>query len=109
MGGAMLNHPRHQAAQQSLVELIQQLRAARNIEDGYALEQALLERRLEADESYLMYRRAAIRVRAGKPLQDGVPEPQSGTDPALPETWDLERELSERLGRQYRCIGDALA
>jgi hypothetical protein len=109
MGGAMLNHPRHQAAQQSLVELIQQLRAARNIEDGYALEQALLGRRLDADESYLMYRRAAIRVRAGKPLQDGVPEPQFGMDPALPETWDLERELSERLGRQYRCIGDALA
>jgi hypothetical protein len=109
MGGAMLNHPRHQAAQQSLVELIEQLRAARNIEDGYALQQALLERRLEADESYLMYRRAAIRVRAGKPLQAGVPEPQSGMDPSVPETWDLERELSERLGRQYRCIGDALA
>jgi len=69
--------------------------------------QALLERRLEADDSYLMYRRAAIRVRAGKPLQDGVPEPQSGKDPTLSETWDLEREVSERLGRQYRCICDA--
>jgi hypothetical protein len=109
MGGAMLNHPRHQAAQPCLVELIEQLRAARSIEDGYALQQVLLERRLEADESYLMYRRAAIRVRAGKPLQAGVPAPQSGMDPMLPETWDLERELSERLGRQYRCIGDALA
>jgi hypothetical protein len=109
MGGAMLNHPRHHAAQQSLVDLIRQLRAARNVEDGYALQQALLERRLEADESYLMYRRAAIRIRAGKPLQDGVPDPESGMDPALPQTWDLERELSERLGRQYRCIGDALA
>jgi hypothetical protein len=109
MGEAMLNHPRHHAAQQSLVELIRQLRAARNIEDGYALQQALLERRLEADESYLMYRRAAIRVRAGKPLRDGVPDPKSGMDPALPETWDLERDVSERLGRQYRCIGDALA
>lgn len=105
----MLNHPRHHAAQQSLVELIEQLRAARNIEDGYALQQALLERRLEADESYMMYRRAAIRVRAGKPLQAGVPDPQSGMDPTAPETRDLERELSERLGRQYRCIGDALA
>jgi hypothetical protein len=30
-------------------------------------------------------------------------------DPALPETWELERDVCERVGRQYRCIGDALA
>jgi hypothetical protein len=109
MGAAVLSHPRHQAAQECLVELIKQLRAARNVEDGCALQQVLLDRRIEADESYLMYRRAAIRIRAGKPLQAGVPEPQSGMDPTLPETWNLERELSERLGWQYRCIGDAFA
>jgi hypothetical protein len=107
--GAILSHPRHQAAQQSLAELIEQLRAARNIEDGYEVQQALLERRLEADDTYFVYRRAAMRVRAGKQPQPGVPEPQSGMDPAMPEAWELERDLSERIGRQYRCIGDALA
>jgi hypothetical protein len=83
---AIFNHPRHQAAQQSLVELIERLRTARNIDDGYELQQSLLDRRLDADDSYLAYRRAAKRVRNGKAPQAGVPDPQSGLDPALSET-----------------------
>jgi hypothetical protein len=59
---AIFTHPRHLAAQQTLAELITQLRAARNIDDGYELQQALLDQRLEADESYLAFRQAAIRV-----------------------------------------------
>jgi hypothetical protein len=106
---AIFNHPRHQAAQESLAQLIEQLRAARNIEDGYALQQALLDRRLEADKSFSASSQAAKRVRAGKAPQAGAPDPPAGMDPRLPETWELERIVSERLGRQYRCIGDALA
>lgn len=34
----VLGHPRHQAAQKSLAELIQQLRECANIEDGHTLQ-----------------------------------------------------------------------
>jgi hypothetical protein len=30
-------------------------------------------------------------------------------DPARPETWELERDVCERIARQYRCVGDGLA
>ena len=46
--GAIFNHPRHEATQQSLARLIEQPRAARNVEDGYELQQAPLTRRLQA-------------------------------------------------------------
>jgi len=106
---AVFSHPRHLAAQQTLAELITQLRAARNIDDGYELQQALLDQRLESDESYLAFRQAAIRVRTGRPPQDGAPTPTSGLDPNKPEAWELERDICERVARQYRCVGDALA
>jgi hypothetical protein len=77
--------------------------------NGYELQQALLDRRLDADESYLAFRRAAIWVRAGRSPQDGLPEPQSGMDPGQAETWALERDICERVARQFRCVGDALA
>jgi hypothetical protein len=49
------------------------------------------------------------RIRHGQGTQPGVPNPESGLDPNLPETWTLERDICERIGRQFRCIGDALA
>jgi hypothetical protein len=30
-------------------------------------------------------------------------------DPNQPETWEIERDVNERLGPQHRCVGDALA
>lgn len=45
----------------------------------------------------------------GKPPQRDPPEPQSGRDPSLLETWQFERGVCERVTRQFRCVGDTLA
>ena len=105
----MLRHPRHEAAQGRLPELVTQLRQCSTVEDGYALQKALLDEVIEAETARSGFSRAVKRMRAGKAPQRGVPEPQSGLDPALPETWQLEHDVCERVARQFRCVGDALA
>lgn len=105
----MLTHPRHEAAQKTLADLIIQLRAVRTVPEGYEFQQELLVRRLEADEARNGYSRAVKRMRRGRGPQAGAPEPQSGGDPTLLETWQFEHDVCERIARQYMCIGDALA
>ena len=105
----VLSHLRHQAVQKSLAELIQQLRECADVEDGHALQQALLDLVLAVEADRNAFSQAVKRFGAGKGPQRGAPGPQSGLDPALPETWELERDVCDRIGRQYRCIGDALA
>jgi hypothetical protein len=107
--GEVYNHPRHQAAQQCLADLIAQLRQCSSIAEGHALQQALLGEVLTAETDRRAFARAVRRVRAGKQPQQGVPDPQSGQDPTLPETWQLEHDVCERVARQLRCVGDALA
>ena len=102
-------HPRHLAAQQSLAELITALRACANVRDGYEFQLDLLARVLEVEGDRHAFGRAVKRVRAGESPQPGAPEPQSALDPGDPETWRLEYQVCERLARQYRCVGDALA
>lgn len=105
----VLNHPRHQAAQKAVTELIQQLRECADVEDGHALQQALLGHVLAVEADRNAFSQAVKRFGDRKGPQHGVPDPQSGLDLALPETWELERDICERIGRQYRCVGDALA
>lgn len=105
----VLVHPRHQAAQADLVPLIERVRACRSPQDGYELQQDLLRHLLEVESHRNAFSQAVKRMRDGKAPQAGAPEPQSGLDPFAIETWILERELCERVGRQFRSIGDALA
>ena len=105
----VLDHPRHRAAQDTLVELIRQLRACTNVNEGYEFQQALLSQVLAVEEDRHAFRRAIKRMADGKSPQAGAPEPQSGLDPALPSTWQLELDICERVARQFRCVGDALA
>jgi hypothetical protein len=106
---AVLRHPRHEGAQKSLPELIGQLRACRTPADGYEFQEALFAELLEVEKARNALSRAAKRMKAGKPPQPGAPEPQSGLDPGQPETWQLEHDVCERIARQFRCVGDALA
>ena len=106
---AALMHPRHLAAQPVLAELITALRACANVKDGYEFQRELLARVLEVEADRNAFGRAVKRMRAGKSPQPDAPEPRSGLDPADLETWQVEYDLCERLARQYRCVGDALA
>jgi hypothetical protein len=105
----VLDHPRHRAAQETLVELIRQLRACTNVNEGYEFQQALLSQILAVERDHYGFRGAIKRMADGKSPQAGAPEPQSGLDPALRSTWQLELDICERVARQFRCVGDALA
>lgn len=105
----VFGHPRHQHAQESLTELITQLRACANVNDGYEFQQALLAQILRVESDRNAFSKAVKRMRSGKPPQPGAPEPQSGSDPARLESWQLEHDVCERVARQFRCVGDALA
>ncbi len=105
----VLDHPRHRAAQHSLVELIRQLRACTNVDEGYEFQSALLAHVLAAEENRHAFTWAVKRMIDGKAPQPGAPEPQSGLDPSLSSTWQFELDICERVARQYRCVGDALA
>ena len=105
----MFAHPRHEAAQKALPDLIVQLRAAANVKDGYELQQELIGHVRETEEARNAFSKAIKRMQDGKsPLMD-APEPQSDRDPSLLETWQFERGVCERVARQFRCVGDALA
>jgi len=105
----VLAHPRHLAMQKTLTNLIQQLRDCDTNESGIAFQHDLLREVLAVQEDRAGYKRAAVRVRGGKAVQVGAPEPQSGRDGNLPETWQFEQYVCERLDRQLRSVGDALA
>jgi hypothetical protein len=105
----VLGHPRHLAAQPVLADLIQQLRDCANVKDGYEFQQALLSHLNAADTARGAFAQAVKRMRRGESLQRGVPDPQSGLDPSRLETWQLERDVCERVVRQLKCVGDALA
>jgi hypothetical protein len=102
-------HPRHEAAQKVLPDLIVQLRAAANVKDGYEFQRQLIAHVGETEEARNAFSKAVKRMEDGKSPQPDAPEPQSGQDPSLLETWQLEREVCERVARQFRCVGDALA
>jgi hypothetical protein len=108
-GEQVLDHPRHRAAQETLVELIRQLRACTKVNEGYEFQQALLSQVLTVEQDHHAFNRAVKRMVGGKAPQAGAPEPQSGLDPALASTWQLELNICERIARQFRCVGDALA
>jgi len=105
----VLDHPRHRAAEETLVELIRQLRACTDVDEGYEFQQALLAQVLAVEEDHHAFNRAVKRMANGKSPQAGAPEPQSGLDPSLSSTWQLELDICERVARQLRCVGDALA
>ncbi|GGX29559.1 hypothetical protein [Streptomyces chryseus] len=105
----MVMHPRHQAMQPVLVQLIQQLRDCDTVEAGVDFQRALLTRLLGVEKDRWEFKRAVTRMRNGKQPHPEAPELQSGRDPADIATWRFEHDVCERLARQLRSVGDALA
>lgn len=102
-------HPRHQAMQQDLAVLVAQVRACASDRDGYEVQAEILSRLLAVEEDRNGFSRAVKRMAKGRKPQPGAPEPPSGRSPTDIATWEFERDLCERLGRQLRSLGDALA
>ncbi len=93
----VLAHPRHEAAQKALPDLIVQLRLAANVKDGYEFQQELIGHIRETEEARNAFSKAVKRMEDGKPPQRDAPEPQSGRDPSLLETWQFGRGVCERV------------
>src|SRR5260370_42101253 len=93
----------------SLPDVIMPRRACVTVKDVSDFRQERLAHGLEAENDRNAFSKAVKRLRRGKPPQPDAPELQSGLDPARPETWRLEHDVCERVARQYRCVGDALA
>jgi hypothetical protein len=105
----VLGHPRHEQAQGVLVELIRALRACGSVEAVCEFQRKLLDLRLAVDSDRNGFSQAVKRMKSGRPVQAGAPEPQAGLDVGDLATWQLELDISERVARQLRCVGDALA
>ncbi|MFE7854370.1 hypothetical protein [Streptomyces sp. NPDC057403] len=105
----MMVHPRHQAMQPVLAQLIQQLRACETVQAGVEFQRDLLNRLLEVEKDRAGFKRAAKRMSSGKGPHPEAPEPQSGRDLADVATWRFEQDVCDRLARQLRSVGDALA
>lgn len=71
-------HPRHEATQEALPDLIVQLRLAANVKDGYEFQQELIGHTRETEEARNAFSKAVKRMEDGKPPQRDAPEPQSG-------------------------------
>jgi len=105
----VLGHPRNQAAQGLLADLITNLRACETNQDGYEFQRELLARRLDVEADRGRFKQAVTRIGSGKQPKADAPEPQSGLSATRLETWQLELEVCNRVIRQLRCVGDALA
>jgi len=105
----ILNHPRHQAAQQAIVSLIGQLRAVETVNEGYEFQQTLLGLRLAVEDERSAFKKQISRIKNRKLPDAGGPQPQSGQDSGDFRTWQLEYDVRERIARQYMSVGDALA
>ncbi|MGW1275575.1 hypothetical protein ACWD4V_01270 [Streptomyces tsukubensis] len=105
----VLMHPRHREMFPVLASLIQQLRECDSVETGVEFQRDLLTRLLDVEKDRREFKRAAERIRRGKTPQPGAPEPRSGRSLTDEATWRFEHDVCERLARQLRSVGDALA
>jgi hypothetical protein len=106
---SLLRHPIHQEAVASLIQMIQDLRACRGYDDYHHSQANLLEQVLAVQGHRSACRRVEHRLRRGKALPADSPDLRSGADARDPESWQLEADVCERVERQFRSVGDALA
>lgn len=106
---ALFLHPLHQDAYAALVQLIIHLRQCQTYADYYDFQQELLNKVLAVQGHRGACTRVLKRLRSGKGVPADAPELRVSGDRNNPATWELEVDVCERIDRQFRSIGDALA
>ncbi|MEV8435139.1 hypothetical protein [Streptomyces chartreusis] len=104
----LIKHPFHRETVEHLVKFIRDLRECRTAEDYVAFQQDLLHATLAANGARAERSRVIKRLRRGQKLPPDAPELVVG-DPHDLDDWRLELDVLERVGRQLRSIGDAMA
>jgi hypothetical protein len=106
----ILTHPRHQQTLRMNIELIRDLRCCQSVADLYHFQRRLFDLVIEVEQRGSEVRRVVTRLgRNGGTVPADAPELGTGLDPAELESWELEAEVFERIWRQLKSIGDALA
>ncbi|MFH8255944.1 hypothetical protein [Streptomyces roseolus] len=105
---SLIKHPFHRENGERLVGFIQDLRECRSAEDFVAFQGDLLHATLAANLARSERSRVIKRLRKGESLPADAPELVVG-DRHDVEDWRLEYDVLERVGRQLRSIGDAMA
>jgi hypothetical protein len=106
---SVMRHPvqRHNVG---VVEwLVTLLRRCRTFEDYDNVQRALFQHLHHCEEHRSQCRRSATRLARNRSLPTPLPTLPDGADPLDPRTWQIEDMVFDRVCRQLRAVGDALA
>ena len=106
----LLTHPLHHWATTTLVGLVRDLRQCQSLQDAYHFQQTMIDLLLNVEEqrAAVSRTRKMLKRKPGR-LPAAAPELQTGLDPLELGSWNLEYQVFERVCRQLRTVGDALA
>jgi hypothetical protein len=107
--GAVLVHPDQQSLLPRLAELIRRLRSCLSDEDYYEFQRLVGGELYKVEERRAQCSHVVKRLKLKKTVPAGYPEPAQGLDPGRIQSWEFEALVHERLARQIRTVGDALA
>jgi hypothetical protein len=107
--GAVLVHPAQQSLLPRLAVLIKRLRSCDSAEDYYEFQRLLGGELYRVEERRAQCSHTLKRLRHKKTVPADYLEPAGGLDPGRTESWEFEALVYERLARQIRTVGDALA
>lgn len=106
--GALISHPMQVDARALIVDMLSALPTARTPTELFEFQHWLLSRSLAVSEAASQFRRGQVRAGRGR----SAPVPSGWTpvrEPADADDWLFELTVADRLARQLRCVGDALA
>ena len=104
-----MRHPAQQHNVGVVEWLISQLRRSRTFEDYDNIQRALFQHLHHNEDHRSQCRRCQTRLARGRTLPTPVPVLPKGADPLDPYTWHIEDLVFDRVCRQLRAVGDALA
>lgn len=107
--GLALTHPAQIGTVARLIELIEGLRSCEKASDLFEFQKKLFGHVYAVEQRRAECSRLIKRLRAGSGLPSDLPAPPHNGSPSDIDSWLLEAVVYERLARQYRSIGDALA
>jgi hypothetical protein len=105
---AVLLHPAQKEIVGTIAQLITWLRTCETPEHCFEFQRYLFGHLHHVEERRGACSRVLKRLRRGQSIPADVAPPPEG-DPALPETWELEAYVFERMARQLRTVGDGFA
>lgn len=106
---SVMRHPAQSHNVGVIESLVGFLRHCRTFEDYDNVQRALFQHVHHCEEHRSESRRCAARLARGKPLPSVLPLLPEGADPNDPDTWRIEDLVFDRVCRQLRSVGDALA